>query len=369
MPNFQHNSFISLVKTQGFVLVTTLWMLAVITIAASFFALWTEKTLSLALNLQQDVQGEIDMQSTESSLLYLLSTQTFTVAGMTVTENVVNLRDDSEEMPYLPIGYEIALDDRPYFGHHSGRFALQDKRGLLNLNLLASDDDINSILVRRAVRLLGLLGVKVESREPLISKLRDYVDIDNNHRLNGAEEYHYKERGLPLPSNRALLQPMECLRILDWAEQAGLWKNGQWGQLTTTALAGDLNINTAPLLILKSVEGINVVAANRVMTARQEMPFLEVSNLSIVTGGGFTGDPFELGISFYPSNFTRITLWHENAKYVRQIHIQRTPFSEQGMPWIINYTVELPLIDNYTKMALHHAHTPVFDSTLSTETD
>jgi general secretion pathway protein K len=353
---------------KGFVLVTTLWILAIITIAASFFALWTQQTLSLALNLQQDVQGEIDVQSTESSLIYLLSTQSFTVAGMTVTQHVINF-DNDEDIPFLPVGQEIALDDRPYLGHGSARFALQDERGLLNLNLLAGDsEDVNSPLVRRSVRLLGLLGVKAELREPLISKLRDYVDSDNNHRLNGAEEYHYKERGLPLPSNKSLLQPMECLRILDWAEQENLSKNGLWGQLTTTALAGDTNINTAPLLILQSIEGINAVAANRIMAARQEMAFFDGTTLSSTAGVAFSDDPFELGLSFYPSDFIRITLWHDNAKYVRQIHLQRTPSFDKGTPWIIDYAIELPLMDNYSKIATHHAHTPIFNSTLSTET-
>lgn len=352
---------------KGFVLVTTLWILAIMTIAASFFALWTQQTLSLALELQQDVQGEIDIQSTESSLIYLLNTQTFTVAGMTVTHYVVDF--DNDDFPFLPVGQEIALDDRPYFGHHTARFALQDERGLLNLNLLAGDEEvINSSLVRRAVRLLGLLGVKAELREPLISKLRDYVDSDNNHRLNGAEEYHYKKRGLPPPSNKSLLKPMECLRILDWAEQESLWKNGLWGQLTTTAMAGDNNINTAPLLILKSLEGINGIAADRIVTARQEMAFFDGKTLSSVTGIAFSDDPFDLGFGFYPSDFIRITLWHDNARYVRQVHLQRTPSFDKGSPWIIDYAIELPLIDNYSTIAPHHAHTPIFDSTLSTKT-
>jgi len=354
---------------KGFVLVTTLWILAMITIATTALALWTEQTLSLAREMQQKVQSEIDMQSTESTILYLLATQTFTVAGMTVTDYVYDPNGDLDSLPFLPVGQEIPLDDRPYYGHKSARFALQDERGLLSLNIVALSSELNTLLIRRAVRLLGLLGVKAELREPLISKLRDYADTDNDYRLNGAEEQHYQQRGLLLPANRALLKPMECLRVFGWAEEKSLWKDGLWGQLTTTALAGGTNINTAPLLILKSIEGINATAAERIIESREEIAFFDTQTLSQSAGVYFSDDLFELGLNFYPSNFIRITLWHEKAEKMRQVHIQLTPLFDKGAPWIVDYAIELPLFDNYSKMTLNYAQTPLFQPTISTETE
>jgi len=356
-------------KNKGFVLVVTLWILAMIAIAAGFFALWTQQTLSLARDMQRDVQSEIDMQTTESNLIYLLTTQTFTVAGMTVTDYVLNPDADLDDLPFLPVGMEISMDDRPYFGHDSARFALQDERGLLSLNIVALSSELNTLLIRRAVRLLGLLGVQSELREPLISKLRDYADVDNDYRLNGAEEQHYQAQGLLSPANRALLKPMECLRVLGWAEQKSLWKDGAWGQLTTTALAGGININTAPLLILKSIEGINAAAAERIIEGREEIAFFDTKTLSSRAGVAFSDDLFELGLNFYPSNFIRITLWHEKADRMRQVHIQLTPLFDKGAPWIVDYAIDLPLFDNYRRITPNYAQTPIFDSTLPPETE
>ncbi|MEZ5671026.1 MAG: type II secretion system protein GspK [Thiotrichaceae bacterium] len=198
-------------SNKGFILVLTLWLLAILTIAASFFALWTERLIEQTRIAQQNMQGEIDMASTQSNILYLFATQRYTFAGLLIPtainpqpmsfmsdEEFARMLEDpnfhggsGQQFTYTP-GGEIHLDDRVYQGHGSGRFAVQDEGGLINLNS-ASEAMLS--------RLMGLLGIDAEWRSPLVAKLQDYTDFDDLHHINGAEAYEYQQENLPPPQS------------------------------------------------------------------------------------------------------------------------------------------------------------------------
>lgn len=345
-------------RQKGFILVTTLWILAILTMVAGFFSLWTQKTVEIAQTMQADMQGEIDMYNTQSTIIYLLVTQRFTIAGLTVPQTPKQMNKTREVIEYdsvAPRGGEIAVDDRAYFGIGKAYFALQDKRGLIGINFAAQN-----ILYR----LLSLLGVKTELQAPLIAKLEDYVDIDDLHRLNGAEAYHYEKRGLPPPPNRFLMTPMECQNILDWAEQSGLWKNNQFGQLTNVILAGYPNFNTAPSLVLQAAYNMNATSAERIIQRRKTKPFSSLSIINYVAGIHLNLDSFDL--NFFPSSSLRLTLWYEGARRMRQIHLHLPLNVEDKKPWRIDYTLELELLPTYSQSSPLHAQTSFFSPTLST---
>jgi len=325
----------------GFVLVATLWLLAALTIAASFFALWSQRALTLAQALREDVQGEIDMSSTQANLLYLLTTQSFTIRGLTLPL--------PPETTYVK-GAEIALDDTPYFGHGKAYFALQDLGGLININL-ASD----AVLYR----LLGILGVAVEARLPLIEKLRDYVDLDDLHRLNGAESYHYQQRHLPPPANHNLMNPLECRRIMDWAEQPSLWENNALTQLITTSIFFYPNFNTAPAQVLQAVYDFSAEGAERLVEQRKIAAFSRMETVSQVGGKFIDIDPLE--VNFLATPFLRMTLWYEGSTSIRQIYLDLTPQGKK--PWMLDYHLELKPLPSYTKSLPNHAQFPLSPTT------
>ncbi len=350
-------------KQAGFVLVTTLWVLAMLTLAASFFSLWTQRTLTIAQSRLADIQGEIDMQSTQADLIYLLMTQPFTFGGVTLPDesdtsvsskkNAPNISDET----LVAMGTEIALDDRPYFGQGKAFFALQDEGGLININIETEPT---------LVRLLGLLGVEDKLAVPLIAKLKDYIDLDDLHRINGAESYHYDQRDLPSPSNRYLIHQMETARVLDWAEQAGLWKNHQLMQLTHLYLAARPNINTAPSLVLQAAYRLSADDAQRIIKMREKLPFYTLKGIFQATGVYLNIDPLEE--NFFPSEYLRLTLWYTGARRMRQIHIQLMPNVEHRAPWQIESSLEFELLPIYTERTADHAETTLFTPTLSAKT-
>ncbi|MDM8558493.1 hypothetical protein [Candidatus Parabeggiatoa sp. HSG14] len=356
---------------KAFVLVTTLWVLAILAIAISFFALWTQRTITLAQKMQDNLQGEIDMHSTQANIIYLLTTQRMTIAGLTVppkkeldaTKTLDELKDEftqqqnnsitSEGDSILPIGGEIFLDDSPYFGHGKAYFALQDIGGLIPINLVSAAT-LN--------QLLGFLGVDIELRPPLIAKFYDYIDTDDLHRLNGAEAYHYEKRDLLPPTNHFLINPMESQRILDWTEQSLMWENNRIGQLTNTVLPAMPNFNTAPSLVLQAAYNITADGAKSLTKFRRTVPFYTLNKVNQMAGVHLNVDPMEA--NFFPSHYLRLTLWYEDAQRMRQVQLKLTHNVDGYEPWLIDYTLEWALLPDYTKKNPIHAQTTVFNSTL-----
>jgi hypothetical protein len=378
----------------------TLWVLAILTLAASLFAAWTQRTIELVQTRQIDLQGEIDMSSTQATLIYLLTTQRFTIAGMTISSNIAqqqpkspvnleDLADDSKTLEeildefaelqrqkqqqqqdnsttiwgnndndtILPDGSEIALDDQPYEGYGKAYFALQDEGGLLNLQLEPE------IVLNR---FLGLFDIEYELRAPLIAKFNDYVDLDDLHRLNGAEAYHYEERHLPPPRNRLLIHPLEIYRVLDWREQKNLWNHEQLGQLTTVTVAAHPNFNTAPALVLQAAYNLNELAVERLIKIRQSIPLYMVNTVTQIAGMPPEVNPFES--NFFPASALRLTLWYEGAQYMRQTYLRLTPTFSGNKPWQIDTRLQLTLLPHYTQISPSHAPTTLFDATLSAKT-
>ncbi|BAP55340.1 hypothetical protein THII_1043 [Thioploca ingrica] len=380
----------------GFVLVMTLWVLVILTLAASSFAVWTQRTIERVQTRQTDLQGEIDMYNTQATLIYLLTTQRFTIAGVTISKAVAqekppvsleNLADDSKTLEeimdefvamqkqqkqqqnnpaifgdedndtILSDGTEIALDDQPYFGYGKAYFALQDEGGLLNLQL-----ETETVLTR----LLSLFGIENELQAPLIAKFNDYIDSDDLHRLNGAEAYHYEERHLPPPRNHFLLHPLEIYRVLDWSDQKNLWKNDQLGQITTVTVAAHPNFNTAPSLVLQAAYNLNELAAERLIKIRQSLPFYTLTTVTQIAGMPPEVDPFET--NFFPAQALRLTLWYEGARYMRQAYIRLTHTFDGNKPWQVDANLQLTLLPYYIQTSPAHAPTILFDSTLSAKT-
>lgn len=350
---------------KGFILLATLWFLATLTVAASFFALWVQRTLETAQYLREDVQGELDMSNTQAILLYLLTTQRFTIGGLTVPLSPEDKGSSEKEFPEKlkksailayaedsAKGTEIMFNDQPYFGQGQAYFALQDLGGLINLNT------VSEIVLNR---LLGILGVEPHLRAPLMAKLYDYIDPDDLHRINGAESYHYKQRHLPPPSNRLLTNPLECKRVMEWAQQTSLWKDNALAQLTMTMIPIYPNFNTAPAQVLQAAYDLTPEGTKRIIELRKTMPFYNVDTLSQVAGQILDIDPvFEA--NFYAVPFLRMTLWHRGGHRMRQIHLKLTP--QGNKPWLMISSLELKLLPTYIETLPDHAQTPIFVSTL-----
>lgn len=232
----------------GFVLVATLWILAIVTISATYFATRVNRSLALAQHAQQVAEEELAMANSRAEIMFRLGTTLLSINGL-------------GESPQSA----IRLDDRLYRGSGGDVIQLQDNRGLLNVNFVEQT---------MLARLLGQLGIPAEKRDAMIDKLRDYTDMDNLRRLNGAEAPEYEAAHLPPPPNEWLMTPNQLKNVLDWNNQLGLWTKNRLPNLVTTARVAGFNPNTAPAEVLASLPGGSWEAAQSIIAARHKAPLI-----------------------------------------------------------------------------------------------
>jgi general secretion pathway protein K len=337
---------------RGFILVTTLWLLAVLTVAATYLAYWTAQAIEGAWREQQAWEAELEIHGTQAAVLYLLGTRRLNIAGLALNPPELTLEGmdplESMSLALLPTGNDLALDDRPYRGMGSAAFAVQDEGGLVGLT---RPDPA------QLGALLGLLGIPVEQRGPLIAKLEDYCDADDLTRLNGAEARQYEERSLPAPPNRELLNPWETRAVLDWADYPGLWRQHRLPRMTTPRYTGLPNPNTAPLLNLQTIPGVDAETARRMVAGR---PYLNFAALNAAIGVILPVD--EMSFSFVPLPHVRLALSHPMWPGRREIRLRLTPL-QKPQPWTLDYALDLPAADEQATTPPAPLASPVFAET------
>lgn len=315
----------------GFILVATLWVLAAMTVAAGFFSLWVQHGVEIARQAQLSAQAEIDLYGTRETLLYLLTTQGAGVNGIALPQSGVNEQIHN----VYQATHLLRLDDTAYQGLGDTGFALQDENGLL---------EINYFYPPHLRRFLGLSGIDSGQRDPLIAKLSDYTDVDDLHRINGAESYHYKKAGRLPPTNRRLRTNLEVKRIIGWDEQESLWRNGDWEHFTTVAGVTMININTAPERVLLAVYGITRPLAKKIIAKRPFMDFDDMVQRLKIPSTQVERDES----MFYPSRFLRMSLWRKDSPVMQRLHIKLRPLADKRQPWDVTYQLELPKRSEYS---------------------
>jgi type II secretory pathway component PulK len=322
-------------RPQGFVLVTVLAMLVILTILAATIGTITQRVRDDQLERQRQVQDEIAMASTRASLLYLLTSQRMTFGGLTVDDKVVYSEDerlDNDDNPVsnMPVGNEIALDGRTYLGLDGVDFALQDDRGLLSVNWTSP------IYLERYLSLEQPLATPIATLQNL---LLDYQDADDLYRLNSAERLQYEKLERPPPSNQTLATPMELRRVIGWDQALAGIDDVTLTDSLTTSRNPIININTAPARVLQSLPGVTADMAARAVASRSLQPFINLPAFFQLLGA-VPADPE--GLSMYPSPSGILKLWSPRGGAVQVLHWTLTPLDDGGRPWREDYEFTLP---------------------------
>lgn len=325
-------------RQQGFILVVVLVALVVLSLLAGAVAVSSARAVREAQAEVEAFEEEVAGIGTRDTLLYLLATQRQTVGGMTLDDQVVLVAGQATAFPpedgdaplsTLPIGNEVKLDSTPYEGLGPVRFALQDDAGLFSINW--------STTFRPG--LFDLLGVPVGARDALEAKRLDYQDADALHRLGGAEAPQYREAGLPPPSNRTLVTPLELRNVPGWREALAPFDDAEVMRLLTAARSVVLNANTATELSLRVLPGVDEATAQRIVALRRQQPFMLERR--------FTRE-FQLPvdemapIGLLAVGYGTLALWHNAGGPVSLLHWTLTPIDEGGRPWRLDYEITLP---------------------------
>lgn len=152
----------------------------------------------------------------------------------------------------------LLVDGRAMLISDKERISLQDTRGLIHLGRASP---------ARITALMRQCGASERQAAELTDALADYQDPDDLKRLQGAESFEYRTRGLPPPRNSPLLSISELQRVYGMDRLAASWQEHNCDELVSTQGDGNFNRNTAPLKVLM-LDGLEETAASALIGAR-----------------------------------------------------------------------------------------------------
>ena len=313
---------------RGFVLATTLWLLAAIAAVVGLMTWWAVAEVRAATDERVRVEESAAMIGARETLLYIAATRDFTRAGlptepMDEARRAVLRLDEFGSMNKDPRGGELRMDGSRYTLPGGVDFALQDESGLFSL-VLPSPEMLD--------RFLGTQGVPAGDIRRLRDGLLDYMDADGLRRLAGAEAEDYRRDGRAPPPQRSLLAPVELSAVPGW-DRLPPEVLERITRHVTTSYAGAVNLNTMPPSLLPAWIAGCPDACQRVLQQRALRPFLHARDLQLRSTVGLPGDDV-VDYRFLASDAFRITLWGRTGRGWR-LHVRLTPLADRTGPWTV----------------------------------
>ncbi|WP_100655924.1 type II secretion system protein GspK [Alteromonas flava] len=338
-------------RQQGFILVASIWVMAILIMMVSAFAVWVEKSLDKALLQNHRANMEIHTTSTQSTLLYLIATQGATQAGIKVPIEQSNgeltdvtlddflggaVIDDMGSKVVTIEGSELYVDGSSYKGVGNSRFSLLDLSGLIPLN------SSSPIFTEELLSHLALEPARIRQ---LTMTLQDYIDKDNEMNANGAELFQYQQRGLPAPPNGQLLSRFELKNIIGWSELETLWGNSVLHNSMVASTIDRYNVNAMSPFIAQVVFDLSPTEANVLVTEGKRKKYSHFKDM--VDRTGLALHPYFDRVEFNPSSRFRLSFWYPEARLKRELDVYFPVVVRAGdLPWVISRDLIVPVTES-----------------------
>ena len=359
---------------RGFVLVATLWTLAAMAVLAAYIDGVASADIERAAAAKVALEGELARRSTKATLGYLLATGRMNHRGLMLEPEQSFSDAEGNRGPDRSVGV-IALSGETYAGLGDTRFSIQDENGLVSVNFPRTANFAAA---------LSYAGVASADIARIVPRVEDYVDMDDDLSLSGAERYDYdkatspapdpsyassvisrprdrtpnasrasntqgpdgtragpgtaSDLRLPNPSNWSMATPLELRRVLGVGD---LIAPDQWRRLLpmlTMRQTTGYNFNTMRPDVLAAVLELDQGAVDSILAERAERSVASLNRIAMLTGTHVDIDP--MGVQALPSRLLRISIWH-NASGLRSLAgMVLTPFGDA--PWHIDYRYTEP---------------------------
>ncbi|MFQ5431594.1 MAG: type II secretion system minor pseudopilin GspK, partial [Nitrospinota bacterium] len=222
------------VSEQGIALVMVLWLMVLLVVLASQFALSARTGLETVRNLKEDREA------------YFLA---YAGVQMAVREIVA----DSEYHYYGEKG-QLRFASTLYDGDYSSRteiplgdglvsYSIKDEGAKLNLNSLATDESQLRFLLQT------LFPEGKEWTDTVADSILDWVDADDDHRANGAETDYYRTREPPYAAKNRTFDTLNELKKVKGITQEIF---DALSRVVTVYPTSGVNVNTAPVEVLRA---------------------------------------------------------------------------------------------------------------------
>ena len=310
-------------ELRGFILVATLWVLAGLGLLASYIDGLTDQNVQRALQHKHNIQHELDLYSTQATLVYLFATSRMNDRALILEPKQYLVRGDAV-VPGRG-AQEILMNDTVYRGLGDVLFSIQDEGGLA---------PVNSHRFPSFSNMLNSVGLSDSARSLVIGRLQDYTDKNQVLSLNGAEFFEYRQKKLPMPANGLMKSPLELRKLMGFSEMITA---EQWADLRpylTMREVDGYNFNVMPKAVLMALFGNQQAVVQAIISLREEQRIHSLSQIEHVTGKRYLLDRED--VRDIPSQAIRISLWKKNTARRTFSGVEFTPF-EEASPWRTDY--------------------------------
>ena len=192
----------------------------------------------------------------------------------------------------------------PYHAEVDGqRYEVQlfSEAGRLDINRVSSD-----ILLK----ILQLCGAAEPDALAMMDAIRDFVDRDDNHRLNGAENDYYQSLDAPYSCKNMPFENIEeLLLVRGITPDIYFGSEGRPGLVDVFSVLGgasSFDINSVSPLVFGIVEEMPAEAFQAIVDFRQEKPIANINDLSEIIEFEYFSE-FKTYFSVQPTDYLRIT--------------------------------------------------------------
>src|SRR3972149_290638 len=267
-------------KRDGVALIMVLWVVTILCVIVLEFSFAMRTEVHITKNFQEELQlyalAEGGIQRAIAELVYKNDPK---VQQMRKNLNI----------------NELPLEKREWFT--DGRdYLLPFDQGACEVRVIGEGGKANINLVPETMlrNILNNLGGKIEIRRVVVDSILDWADADDLYRVNGAENDYYRSLKEPYDCKNGNLDSIEEL-LLVRGVTPGLFyrrketKKGEEGGRTEGIGLRDIfsiyssgeqiDINSAPLTVLRVVLGIPSEVAQSIVKAREEKDFQNQAEL------------------------------------------------------------------------------------------
>ena len=330
----------------GFILAATLWALAALTVLAGYISSVADADVARAQAQRQSLQDELDARGTENTLIYLLSSTRRNHRGM-IVEQEQRFSEPGGAVLRHPGDGTVPMSGEPHKGLGRVLFSLQDERGLFGINSPGQP------FLGMALEHVGVRGLDAQRLMPLIA---DYIDIDNEITMGGAERYDYARARRVPPPNWFMAGTPELKRVLGFD---GMISADQWRRLRpllAPRVQIGYNLNTMSPAAVAALVG-SEEAAQLLLEEREERVIRTLEDVADLTGRILRLDPDEMLV--FPSPNTRVAVWTAGSNRRSVLGLRLTAGSITT-PWRKEYRYSEPFEDQTGQPLL--AATPLFQT-------
>jgi general secretion pathway protein K len=257
---------------RGIALILVLWIVTILSMAAMSFSLFTRSEAQATLSYKEELEHKF-----------------FAEAGLRRAIMELFYRKANGQQQVLLEGFEIfQCDGRTYTGELAEghyRLMITDESGKINLNGLT---DGNGVVLKN---ILMNNGVADEEATVIVDSILDWKDQDNIHRLSGAEDEYYQSLPQPYKAKNSDFETLEELFLVRGLSASILLgsgaKKGILPYCTIYSKSDKINLNAAPLEVLKAIPGISEAIIDRILLYRDLKPDEKVQLIAGWLGADF----------------------------------------------------------------------------------